>query len=251
MPQAPAATSRSSFSTAVRYKARMANRYFVAPLPAPGRGTIDGELAHHLGRVLRVRPGEVVRLGDGCGNTAEARVHEVGRDRVLLDVEAARHEPPPPLAVTLAFAVPRHTRTEWLLEHGTEVGVTTFQPLWTERTRPQGERSERWARIVHAAAGQCDRAWLPSVAAARELQDFLRSPTLPDTRWLASADGPRGTAAVPEQGACVLLVGPEGGFSEPEQAALAAARFQPLRLGPYVLRTETAALVGAALLLAH
>ncbi|MBL8753253.1 MAG: 16S rRNA (uracil(1498)-N(3))-methyltransferase [Planctomycetes bacterium] len=229
----------------------MANRYFVATLPAPGPATVDGELAHHLGRVLRVRPGDAVRLGDGNGHTATARVVAAGRGEVALHVEPAEFEPRPPLAVTLAFAVPRHTRTEWLLEHGTEVGVATFQPLWTERTRPQGERTGRWERIVHAAAGQSDRAWLPTLAPACELADFLASPELPAARLLASGTGPRGFAGMPAAGAVALLVGPEGGFTDGELERIAAAQFAPLRLGPHVLRTETAALVGAALLLAQ
>lgn len=229
----------------------MAHRYFLPELPPAGPGQLDGELAHHLGRVLRVRAGERLVLGDGRGGTALATVTNPGKTSVAIDVAPATSEPRPDLQVAVAFAVPKLPRLEWLLEHGTEVGVAAFQPLWTARTRPQGERAERWQRIVTAAAGQCDRAWLPIVHPARELGELLADPQQPTTRLLASADGP---ALAPEEardGGVLLLVGPEGGFTPAELATIATAGFIPRRFGPYILRTETAALVGAAVLLAR
>ncbi|MGB3965325.1 MAG: RNA methyltransferase PUA domain-containing protein, partial [Planctomycetota bacterium] len=97
----------------------MANRYFVAALPAPGPWILDGDVAGHLGRVLRVRAGDVVTLADGAGGSALATVRAVRRERVEVDVAAMAHVPPPTLRVTLAFAVPRAQRAEWLFEHGT------------------------------------------------------------------------------------------------------------------------------------
>ncbi len=229
----------------------MANRYFVATLPEPGAATVEGDLAHHLGRVLRVRTGDSVRLGDGRGHTALATVTAIGKQSIALLVEPPVVEAAPALAVTLAFAVPKLARAEWLLEHGTELGVMAFQPLWTERTRPQGERPERWQRIVHAAAGQCDRAFLPAVLPALELAAWMATPAVPSQRLLASATGARGAVGLPTRGEVVLLVGPEGGFSADELARIAAAGFLPRRRGPHVLRTETAAVVGAAMLLAQ
>jgi 16S rRNA (uracil1498-N3)-methyltransferase len=231
----------------------MANRYFVASLPAAGTVQLDGELAHHLGRVLRVRAGDRVVLGDGRGGTALATVVRADRDAVVCDVGAPRSEPPPRPRLVVAFAVPRLQRAEWLLEHGTEIGIAAFQPLATARSRPQGERAERWQRIVRGAAGQCDRAWLPDVLPFRELDDWLREPSLPARRWVG--DGAAATAlgdgADRDAADGALLVGPEGGFTDGERAAIAAAGFAPRRFGAHVLRTETAALVGAALLLAR
>lgn len=230
----------------------MAHRYLVPTLPPPGPTAVDGDLAHHLGRVLRCRPGDPVRLGDGRGGTAEAEVAAVQRDRVQLLVQRVHHEAPPLPRLWLAFAPPRQQRSEWLFEHGTEVGVAVFQPLWTERTRPQGERPERWSKVVRAAAGQCDRAWLPEVLPAIELAAFLLRTDLPARRWIATAGAPP-LGANPVGSATddvVLLVGPEGGFSAAEAKAAAAASFQPCGLGPHVLRAETAALAGAAILMA-
>ena len=228
----------------------MAQRYFLPSLPAPGPATVTGDLAHHLGRVLRVLPGTPLVLGDGQGGTAEATVRSVGRTAVELEVEAAVRRPQP-RCVEVAFAPPRLSRAEWLFEHGTEVGITAFRPLWTTRTRPQGERPERWLRIVRAAAGQCDRDWLPEVHAGCEFADFLRDETLPRRRFLASAGAPPLLDAKLNADAVLLLVGPEGGFTDEETEGARAAGFEPRGLGPHTLRTETAALVGAAVLLAH
>jgi 16S rRNA (uracil1498-N3)-methyltransferase len=231
----------------------MANRYFVPDLPAAGAATLRGEIAHHLGRVVRARPGDGIVLGDGAGGSVTATVVRIDRDAVVCDVGAARREPPPAPRVTVAFAVPRLPRMEWLLEHGTELGVAAFQPLATARARPHGERADRWARIVRAAAGQCDRAWLPEVHEVRELDAWLQDDALPPARFVGAGDATVALGAGTDAGAneAVVLVGPEGGFTDGERAAIDAAGFAARRLGPHILRTETAAFVGAALLLAR
>lgn len=227
----------------------MAHRYFLPQLPPPGPHAVDGELAHHLGRVLRVAAGDALTLGDGRGGTAPATVTAVHKHTLELDVGPTTTSVPTPLQLELAFCVVRGPRVDWLLEHGTEVGVAAFRPLWTARTRPAAERLDRWQRIVLAAAGQCDRAHLPAVHAAMELGEFLASP-LPPRRVVGAADGSPVTAADRAPGQTVLLIGPEGGFSAAELAAVDAVGFTARAFGGHILRTETAALVGAALLLA-
>jgi len=194
-----------------------------------------------------VRTGDELRLGDGRGGLAKAVVTQVEKRVLGLEVGVASHEPPPAPAVTLAFAVPRPSRADWLMEHGTEIGVTCFQPIWTERSRPQGIRAERFRKVCAAAAGQCARAWLPEVREPIELEAFLAG-GLPDVRLLAAQDG----AAVPDVASadsCVMLVGPEGGFTDAEREAATAQKFAPVRFAKHILRTETAALVGAAIVL--
>src|SRR5262245_21154237 len=176
------ATSPRHLAPFVATTPPMAQRYFMPSLPPPGPTTVTGDLAHHLGRVLRVVPGTPIVLGDGQGGTAAATVRTIGLTSLELEVERALHRPQP-RRVEAAFAPPRLSRAEWLFEHGTEVGITAFHPLWTQRTRPQGERPERWLRIVRAAAGQCDRDWLPEVHAGCELADFLRDQSLPRRRF--------------------------------------------------------------------
>lgn len=248
----PQAVPREFVSRAAgRYNhASMPQRYFVDPLPPAGAAQVGGEIAHHLGRVMRARPGDRVRLGDGRGASAAATVVAVAKDTVQLTVEAPTHSPRPARTVQIAFAPPRLARAEWLFEHGTEVGVDVFWPLWTERTRPQGERLDRWRRIVVAAAGQCDRAWLPTVQPAMEFGDFVQNPA-GGARFVAAPGAPSLLGRRPASGDVVLLVGPEGGFSAAEERAARDAGFVPCGLGRSILRTETAALVGAALLLAE
>lgn len=227
----------------------MAQRYFVDQLPTAGEFTLGEAVAHHLATVMRTRPGAEIRLGDGRGATAEAEVLMAGRRELRLRI--LRHElaPPPAQVIHVAFAPPRLNRAEWLFEHGTEVGIGVFHPLWTQRSRPQGERPERWLKLVTAAAGQCDRAWLPAIEPARDLAEFLARPDLPARRLLGAGGAPA-IRPDPAAAATILLVGPEGGFEADEAAAALAAGFVPAGLGPHTLRTETAALVGAALLLA-
>ena len=166
----------------------MANRYLLAELPAMGRAELSGDLAHHLGRVLRVQPGQQIRLGDGRGGTADARVLDVGRRTITVEVGPSSHQPATRPRITLAFACPRPARADWLIEHATEVGVTAFQPLWCERSRPQSLRIDRWRKIAAAAVGQCDRAWAPDICDATEMTGWLAGP-LPTRRLLASAAG--------------------------------------------------------------
>lgn len=227
----------------------MAQRYFLPELPAAGRFAVTGDLAHHLGRVLRVAPGTRLRLGDGRGGRAEATVLAVDGRAVTLEVGGAVHTEPVRPRLLLAFVCPRLPRADWLFEHGTEVGVAAFQPLTSERSRPQGLRVDRWQKIVSAAAGQCDRDWLPDVLPVRALPAFLAG-ALPLRRLLADRDGERPGAGSGSADA-VLLVGPEGGFSAAERESARSAGFAPVRFGPHTLRTETAALVGAAVLLSE
>ena len=226
---------------------RLANLYHLPELPPPGPATLTGDVAHHLARVLRVRIDDQVMIGDGRGQTATASITGVQKQVVSVVVaDVQQHGKLTPL-VTLAFAVPKPSRADWLVEHATEVGVTTFQPLWTERSRPQGLRAERWRKVAAAAAGQCARAWLPEVHEPIELQTLL-SGHHEGERLLADTNGEPMVMA--EGSRCaLLLVGPEGGFSPAERAAAQAAQFRAVRFGAHILRTETAALVGAAVLL--
>jgi 16S rRNA (uracil1498-N3)-methyltransferase len=146
-------------------------------------------------------------------------------------------------------ALPKGARADWLFEHGTEIGVASFQPLLTIRSARTGERTDRWRRLCLAAAGQCDRAFVPMVHEPRDLLEWLGAP-LPDARFVAERAARALARTVPSPGPAVLLVGPEGGLAEPELAAATAHGFVPVGLGPHVLRTETAAAIGAALLIA-
>lgn len=225
----------------------MANLYHLPELPPEGAAVLSGDVAHHLLRVLRVRPGDQLTLCDGRGRTAAATVQATSKAELTADVAAATLHPRVRPHVTLAFACPRPARADWLLEHGTEVGVGAFQPLWTARSRPQSVRTDRWRKITAAAAGQCARPYLPEVREPLELSSLLAG-ELPEARFVASQGAAPLAAPAGAQDALVLI-GPEGGLDDAEQEAAEAAGLCPASLGPHILRTETAALVAAAALL--
>lgn len=227
----------------------MARRFYCQPLPAAGPTTLGPNLGHHLGRVVRMQPGDAVVLFDGAGAEAAATVLEVqGRDvRVLV---AGRLEVPigrsPRVHLEVACALPKNPRADWLFEHGTEVGITTFRPILTERTNRQHERRPHWQRILIAACAQCDRAVLPVIEPVVALAELCALP-LPSERYVAVASAPELGPATGDS--CLLVVGPEGGLTGAEVDGLVAAGFVPRSLGPLTLRTETAVLAGAVRLL--
>lgn len=188
---------------------------------------------------------------DGRGHECAVRVLGVESGTVAIEAAEPRPSPrEPAVHLLLAFAPPKGARGEWLFEHGTEVGVSVFQPLRCARSEPAGlgaARQERWQRLAQAAAGQCDRAKVPEIRTPRPLDAWLEQDQLPAERYVASQSGPPlGPATGPE---VVLAVGPPGGWTEAELAQLAAEGFATRALGPLTLRSETAALVGAARLL--
>ena len=230
---------------------RLARRYLCSPLPAPGRHVLPDAVTKHL-LVVRVRPGDSIFLFDGAGRQATARVLQVERRRIEVELEAASSvDREPSTRLELAVALPKGARAEWLFEHATELGVARFRPIVFARSQGamRDERRARWERLVLAATEQCDRSRVPQVDDEIGLEALLADPSLPTERYAArpGAERPLGAS---HSGAAVLCVGPEGGFTDAELAQLHAAGFEPRSLGALTLRTETAALVGAARLLA-
>jgi 16S rRNA (uracil1498-N3)-methyltransferase len=210
---------------------------FVASVDEP---VLDDADRHHLERVLRLRPGQLVTVADGEGSWRVCRFEHGARLDPMGDVVSSA-APAPEVAV--AFAPVKGDRTEWLVQKLTEVGVDRMIPVVTERAvvRWEGERAgrhvERLRRVAREAAMQSRRVWLPLVEDLTELAALAaREPVV------AAEPGGRRLAL----GAGVVLVGPEGGFAPAELAQL------PTRvdLGPHVLRAETAAMVAGVLLTA-
>ena len=212
---------------------------FVADLLAP---VLDDDDAYHLGRVLRLRPGQAVTVSDGAGQwrpcawRAGGGLEPTGPVAVVAAVEPA---------VTVAFALTKGERPEWVVQKLTEVGVDRIVPFRAERSvvhwdgAKAGAHVARWRRIARAAAMQSRRAYLPEIV---EVGDFAASvATLGDRASLAEAGGGPVSLARP-----AVLVGPEGGWTEAERAAGGPT----VGLGPTVLRAETAAVVAGALLCA-
>jgi 16S rRNA (uracil1498-N3)-methyltransferase len=206
--------------------------------------------ARHV-QVLRLQPGVRITLFNGEGGEFDATIEEMGRRDVRVQVGAhdavereARHR------ITLALGIPANERMDWLVEKATELGAAAIRPLLTERTvlRLTGERAAKrlahWQGIAVAACEQCGRNRVPVIHPVQDLADWLRQ--LPGAQdearlLLALRADARALPEASTQGVTVLS-GPEGGLSVSEEDSALRAGFQPVTLGPRVLRAETAPL---------
>jgi len=222
--------------------------YLPAPLVPGSRLDLPDRAAHHAARVLRLRVGDRVVLFNGEGGEHDARILAVGKQSV--QVELGEHhavERESPLAVTLVQALSSGDRMDITIQKAVELGVRRIVPVESERSvvRLKGERSGRrvthWQEIVVSACEQCGRNRVPAVEAVVPLATWLSTESQA-RRWVLSPDAASVLRDQPRPDRAIeLLVGPEGGFTEDELGAAHRAGFQSLRLGPRVLRTETAA----------
>jgi len=230
-------------------------RVFVpAQLLAGDRVTLDRTAAKHLVKVLRLEAGAAVRVFDGCGTEIEARIERASTAGVELTLGERHHVPLPSVAITLLQSVPRGDRMDVIVQKTTELGVTRIVPVLSTRgmVKPAPNKGRRWRTIAQEAARQSGRADVPEVADAATLFVALAGAAeAGGTRlilWEEERALPlrRVLARLPP-GPVTLLVGPEGGFAQQEVANARAHGFQPVGLGPRILRVETAALVAVAL----
>ncbi|HEX8262659.1 MAG TPA: 16S rRNA (uracil(1498)-N(3))-methyltransferase [Allosphingosinicella sp.] len=208
--------------------------------------TLDGAPANYLANVLRLGPGAQARLFDDCTGEWLAQVAEAGKRRVTLTV--LRHlrgrEPVPDL--WLLFAPIKRGRIDWLVEKATELGVARLVPVLTRRTVVDRLNLDRLRAHIVEAAEQCGRTALTELAEPRKLEAVLAA--WPSDRALHFADEAGGGPMDARSGPAAILVGPEGGFTEEERAAIRALpQSAPITLGPRILRADTAALAAVAL----
>jgi len=237
-------------------------RFFVPDLPAeaPAMAELPPAEAHHALHVLRLRAGAAVELFDGRGRVADGRLAEAARRKVTVEIERAWTEPPPAgPRVHLAFAVPKGSRADWLLEKATELGAASLRPTVFERSVAGQEplsaaKRQRWIGHCVAAAKQAGLAHLPAVEDPAPLADVLShaagaivivGDTVPEAMPVLDALARRGADSD-----IFIVVGPEGGFVEAERAAFRAAGAVAVRLGRTTLRIETAALALVAAVIA-
>lgn len=229
------------------------HRFFVPPASLDHDPvTISGEPLHHLRTVLRLTAGDELLLLDGHGTCCRVRLLAVGRERAEGTILARWQETEQPCPLRLLQALPKGDKLDLVLQKGTELGVTIFQPVLSGRTvaRPETGRIDRWERLIREAARQSRRPCLPRLIPLLPLDTAVAAVNEP-LRLVLWEEGARPLAEVlpaePPAGVA-LLVGPEGGFAAAEVAAIEAAGFLPVHLGPRILRTETAGLAAAAVL---
>jgi 16S rRNA (uracil1498-N3)-methyltransferase len=237
--------------------ARAARFYTEAALRAGGVSLLPEDTAHHAVHVLRLRPGDEVTLFNGRGGEYAGRIAAIERLRVQVDVLQHRAvERESPLAVTLVQGVSAGEKMDFTVQKATELGVSAVQPVVAARStgRITGERAEikrtHWQRVAIAACEQCGRNRVPEVRPVATLAGYCAAAGAAGTRLLLSPQGRLGLrdAAARLEGGVALAAGPEAGFDAQEEAMLVEAGFLPVRLGPRVLRTETAALAALAAL---
>ena len=227
-----------------------------AALSAGASVTLPETAAAHLVRVLRLQPGDACVLFNGDGHDYDARISSIGRRSVEALVLGARAmDTESPLRITLVQGIARGEKMDWILQKATELGVAAIVPVSSERSEVKldaeraGKRLAHWRSVVISACEQCGRARVPEVAAAQSLQSALAElPALP--RFLLDPEATESIATISRSlaGGGVLAVGPEGGWSPRDRDMLREAGFSGLRLGPRILRTETAGLAAISAL---
>ncbi len=230
--------------------------YTDRPLEEGALVTLDDDAGHHLARVLRVRAGDPVVVFNGQGGEFHGEVASAQARSVTLRLVA--YDPvdrEAPLAVTLLQGLSRGARMDYTVEKSTELGVHRIVPVRMARSvlklddRRAARRVAHWTRIAIAACQQCGRTRLPEVAEPATLADALAGLPSNAARLVLHPDGsPLDATHVAEHRAAVLVIGPEGGIDATEHQQMTAAGFTPVSFGPRVLRTETAAVAGLAVL---
>ena len=212
--------------------------------------------AYHVSRVLRLRAGAPIVAFDGSGGDYRCEILAIEGDRVRVRVGSRTPGlPESPLGITLVQAVSRGERMDWTLQKAAELGVRAIVPVLSARSvvrlddKQAAKKLRHWQAIVAGACEQCGRSVPPEVRAPQELAAYLASAPREGQRFVLSPSGPASLAGLASVTPRVkLLIGPEGGLDDAELERAAQAGFAPVRLGPRVLRTETAGIVALTVL---
>jgi 16S rRNA (uracil1498-N3)-methyltransferase len=212
--------------------------------------TLTGDEARHLSQVLRGKAGDVITVFDGHGRRASAKVLQVSRDRVSLEIFEVVSPAPPQPRITLAQAIPKGKTMDLIVQKAVELGVAGIEPLVTRHTivQPGEGKSEKWTRVALEACKQCGQDMLPEISPALAFDTWIAGAAKISGLKLIASLAPGAQAmrevlrAHPATTEATILVGPEGDFSPQETAAALAAGFIPVSLGNIVLRVETASL---------
>jgi len=220
------------------------------------RLTVEGSAGNHISRVLRLRVGDALTLFNGQGGEYAGSIDEIRRDTVVVSILERRDvDRESPCQLTLAQGISRGERMDWVVQKATELGVWQIAPIFTERSIVQldekqaSRKLQHWRSIAIAACEQSGRNHVPQITQPVGLYELLEKRTSSGTALLLSPGAPLRIADMASAGTQItVLIGPEGGLADVEQQAAVKAGFTPVRLGPRVLRTETAAVCALTLL---
>ena len=240
----------------------MSRLHVDAALAIGDRIRLPEAAAGHLVRVLRADIGDACVLFNGDGHDYDARITAIGKRAVEVEILAARAlDNESPLRITLLQALARGEKMDWILQKATELGIAAVIPVESERSEVKldgervGKRLVHWQSVIVAACEQSGRAAVPAIAPPQPLANALRVlPSSPALRLLLDPKASRALAGLGldvvehSRRELVLAIGPEGGWSPRDHELLRTAGFEGMRLGPRILRTETAGIAAIAVL---
>lgn len=229
--------------------------------------TITDDAIHHITRVMRMEIGDKIICNHPEGKAAICAIITMTEDKIVTEIEEWQDQTVElPVRVTIAQGLPKGDKLELILQKGTELGAAAFIPLQAERsivkwdTKKANKKNERFKKIIKEASEQSHRTLLPQMEKIASLQDLITRSASFDHKLVAYEETARGFSTkklshffkqmAPAQ-QVLLCIGPEGGFSQKEINELHKADFQSVRLGPRILRTETAALYALASISYH
>jgi 16S rRNA (uracil1498-N3)-methyltransferase len=229
-------------------------RFYCREALSPGAHIdLPEPVARHAVRVLRLPPGAAVVLFDGRGGEYDARIERIERDRVVAALGAWRDvERESGLAVTLIQAVQAGEKMDYTVQKAVELGVSHIVPVDSRRsvTRLSGERAARrvahWQGVAAAACEQCGRNQVPQLAPLERLENWLARPAIGTLRLILAPDAEQALVDLPPVTNVQMLIGAEGGLDPQEIVAAQQVGFKAVRMGPRILRTETAGLAALA-----
>jgi 16S rRNA (uracil1498-N3)-methyltransferase len=228
--------------------------YFFIPSYQPGQNTLtlEEESSKHIHRVLRMKEGESLNLVDGKGHLLKAVIAQEDKKNCRVNITGIINQPPDPEKTTIGISLLKNSnRFEWFLEKATEIGITEIIPLLCERTEKQQFRIERMKAILVSAMLQSKQAWLPelqrpvsfmeAIAGFDQGQKFIAHCV--EEKKIGLAQLTKNSLS-----SRLILIGPEGDFTNKEIESALLNGFLPVSLGETRLRSETAAVVAATLL---
>jgi 16S rRNA (uracil1498-N3)-methyltransferase len=239
---------------------RLTRIYTPGPLTEGSEILLTGTGANHVARVLRLRVGATIGVFNGDGRECSAAISSISGKQVKVRIhDSIANGTESALRLTLIQGISRAERMDWVVQKATELGVAGLVPVTTNRgivklDRAQAAKKlEHWHSIAIAACEQCGRSRVPHLTAPISLTQFIANRKA-DNPQLSLVLDPNATDSIsgPElpnkSSACELLIGPEGGLDDEELASAMRAGFRSVRLGPRILRTETAAIAALAVL---
>lgn len=238
-----------------------AHRFYTKEIPEESVSAfLEGQEHHHLSKVARIQLGEQVWLFDDSGNEYRARVEEIGKEKTSLQILERQPGREPDVKITLAQVILKTKKMEWVIQKATELGVDVIVPLISDRTVVklegiQEKKRDRWKRLAIEASKQSGRSVVPEIIEPLSLKAFIRKEDGSKKLFLSERGGRslREFLIIPFRkgldgsGSVILLVGPEGGWTETEEQDIMNGRFEAVSLGQLTLRAETAAIVSLAM----